>query len=122
MSPLGAASGGTPIPASTPSKGCGSMPWPAALKLTLSAPSSARSAPSTESALGKSALLFSVPCQVSDQPPDWSPMLSAPLPTTSTRASLRNGSAWPSFFSSTSDSRTARRASSRCCTAVASPA
>ena len=66
------------------------------------------------SALGKSALVLSVPCQVSDQPPVWWEMLSALLPTSNTRWPFFSGRVAPSFFNSTSDSRTARRARSRC--------
>src|SRR4030095_10950821 len=62
---------------------------------------------------GKSALLLSLPCQVNDQPPVWSAILSAPAPTTSTRPLLERGSAPRSFLRSTSDFRTASRASAR---------
>ena len=67
-----------------------------------------------EVAPGKSALVFSVPCQVTVQPPVCFGMLSAPSPATSTRELRRSGSRPRSFFSSTSDSRTACRASARC--------
>ena len=66
-----------------------------------------------EVAPGKFALVRPVPCQVSVQPPFCLEMLSAPSPATSTCLRGSIGST-PSFFSSTSDSRTARRASARC--------
>ena len=55
------------------------------------------------------------PCQSMVQPPHWLPMSSAFLPATTIRfAVFESGSVFLSFFSSTSDSRTARRATSRC--------
>ena len=55
------------------------------------------------------------PCQSIVQPPHWLPMSSALLPATWMRASaFASGSTSPSFFSSTSDLRTASRATARC--------
>ena len=62
------------------------------------------------------------PCQDSVQPPVWFWMLSALLPTTRTRLSRRSGRTLSLFLSSTSDSRTARRASARSTTLSSSPA
>ena len=55
-----------------------------------------------------------VPCQLMVQPPLCLAMLSAPSPATSTRSCGDSGSRWLRFFSSTSDSRTAWRATARC--------
>ena len=70
--------------------------------------------PQTEVPPGKSALLRPVPCQVMVQPPDCLLMLSAPSPVTSTCLLAASGSRPPLFLSSTSDWRTASRASARC--------
>ncbi len=66
------------------------------------------------SALGKSERRVPSPCQVNVQPPACLAMLSAPSPATSTRCFGASGSTPPWFFSSTSDSRTAWRATARC--------
>ena len=54
------------------------------------------------------------PCQLIDQPPIWLPMLSADLPpTTILYVPVLESGRTPLFFSSTSDSRTACRATAR---------
>ena len=56
-----------------------------------------------------------LPCQWMVHPPAWLPMSSALFPATKMLGVLfASGSSTPSFFRSTSDSRTARRASARC--------
>jgi len=104
----------------TASNLAGSTPAASALYVT-SAPAAFNPA-RIVSAFGKSAFVFAVPCHVNAQPPVWLAMLSAALPTTRMRLFVASGSAGPSFFSSTSDSRTARRASSRSCSAASLPA
>ncbi|WP_413894708.1 hypothetical protein [Pantoea ananatis] len=64
------------------------------------------------SAFGKSLRVVPVPCQFSVQPPACLPTSLAPSPATSCFGD--SGSTPPWFFSSTSDSRTACRATARC--------
>ena len=67
-----------------------------------------------EVAPGKSAFVFSVPCQVMLQPPHCLGTLSAPSPATSTLRLRSSGKRSFEFLSSTSDLRTASRATARC--------
>ena len=66
--------------------------------------------------------MLPVPCHDSDQPPVWLLMLSALLPTTSTREVRRSGSTRSLFFSSTSELRTASRATVEASSAAGEPA
>ena len=63
---------------------------------------------------GKSSLVLLVPCHVILHPPDCLPMLSAPSPATNMRLPADSGRVLFLFLSSTSDSRTAWAAISRC--------
>ena len=62
---------------------------------------------------GKSSRFKPVPCHVSVHPPDCFMKLSAPSPAINRRCPAFSGSVPPSFFSKTSDSRTAWRATAR---------
>ena len=95
----------------TVSSGSYSATSPPALCACCTNPSSIDLAP------GKSALTLPVPCQLIVQPPDWSPISSAPAPAIRYLPAGSRGRRPPGSFISTNDRRTASRASSRCASA-----
>ena len=121
-SPLPSAYGVSPITAITASYCDGSTFSPVSENVTSSAPSASRRPARIVVPFGKSALVLPVPCQVRLQPPVWFCSESAVLPTTSTFELDGSGSSRSWFLSSTSDSRTASRASAGCCSAACEPA